>query len=225
MQPTPYQIGYDIAMQTIPGDSCLARAYGIITNFLMQFPEMQATKKKSEISSGFLKKHVRGFAAGRQSKGPVMPKTVPDEIVKDVLEMAYSVPPDMLEEAIIYHREAMGAENFIGWILESYIASEAEPLGWVWCSGSMIKAVDFIYPINRENWKLLQVKNRSNSENSSSSQVREGTSIEKWFRVHARTGKTNWSTFPDQELRTKLSEEKFRDYLFNWGQRNFLQRS
>ena len=115
--------------------------------------------------------------------------------------------------------EAMGAENFIGWILESYIASEAEPLGWVWCSGAIVRSVDFIRPMDGGNWRMLQVKNRSNSENSSSSKVRQGTSIEKWFRIYAYNGKTNWDTFPDPELRTKLSEESFRTYIIDYFSR------
>lgn len=225
MQLNPYQIGYNIATQAIPGDTGIAKAYGIIANFLSQFPDLQAAKHKSKISPEFLLKHVHGFAAGRQSRGPTMPRTIPDERIKDVLEVAYHVPPTLLVDAIRHHMEAMGAENFIGWILESYIASEAEPLGWAWCSGAMIRSVDFICPLEGNRWKMLQVKNRSNSENSSSSRVREGTSIEKWFRVYAHNGETNWGSFPDQELRTKLSEEKFREYLISWIQRNFLQRS
>lgn len=216
MQFNPYEIGHAIAMEINVG---LAKAYGTVAAFLHQFPDMQASRNQEAITPEFLRGHVQGFAAGRQSRGPVIPRTIPDERIKDILEVAYHVPSDMLEDAIRRHMEAMGAENFIGWILESYIASEAEPLGWVWCSGAIVRSVDFICPMDGGNWRMLQVKNRSNSENSSSSKVRQGTSIEKWFRIYAYNGKTNWDTFPDPELRTKLSEESFRTYIIDYFSR------
>ena len=201
---------------TVPGDERRAKAYGKVSAFLAQFPDMQASGTPMAIDPAFLAHHAPGFVTGRQSRGPRIPETIPDPRVKDILEAAYRVEPPMLEAAIGYHMEAMGAENFLGWILESYIASEAEPLGWAWCSGTMIRAVDFICPMQGGTWKLLQVKNRSNSENSSSSRVRLGTSIEMWFRFHAYTGEVRWSVFPDAELRTRLSEDGFRNYIRSW---------
>jgi len=56
--------------------------------------------------------------------------------------------------------------------------------GWHCAWGETIRSVDFC----SEDGQLLQIKNRSNSENSSSSRVREGTNIIKWFRVNALTG-------------------------------------
>lgn len=219
-----YQVGYEIMSRTVPGDGRLADAYGKVSAFLAQFPDMQASRTPMPIGPEFLAHHARGFVTGRQSRGPRIPDTLPDPRVKDILESAYRVEPPMLEKAIGYHMEAMGAENFIGWILESYIASEAEPLGWAWCSGTMIRAVDFICPLQGGTWKLLQVKNRSNSENSSSSRVRLGTSIEMWFRFHAYTGETRWNVFPDPELRTRLSEDGFRRYIVGWISQYFQQR-
>lgn len=220
-----FRTGYEIICATNPGDDGLARAYGTVAAFLWQFPEMQAARRQEAITPEFLQRHAGGFVAGRRSRGPVIPRTIPDARIRDILETAYHVPPDMLEAAIRHHMEAMGAENFIGWILESYIAAEAEPLGWAWCSGAMVRAVDFICPMQGgAGWKLLQVKNRSNSENSSSSRVRLGTSIEKWFRIHAYSGATNWGAFPDPELRSRLSEEGFGEYITGWIRRNFSRR-
>ena len=217
-----FKIGYDIMSQAFPGKPDLAKAYGIVAEFLRQNPAMQSTKNHEAITPEFLTAHAQGFVNGRCSNGPAMPKTAPDERIRDVLQTAYSVPADRLDEAIRYHLEAMGAENFIGWILESYIASHAEEFGWVWCSGAMIRAVDFIKPTDDGQWRMLQIKNRSNSENSSSSRVRLGTSIEKWFRIHASNGRTNWDDFPDVELRPRLSEDGFRDYIVRWIQDNFI---
>ena len=68
----------------------------------------------------------------------------------------------------------------------------------------------------------MQVKNRDNTENSSSSAIRNGTEIQKWFRTFSkpsrnRSSNTNWENFPEAEFRDQLSEEGFlqfiRDYL------------
>ena len=40
---------------------------------------------------------------------------------------------------------------------------------------------------------LFKIKNRSNSENSSSSAIRVGTKIIKWHRVDAKTGTYRWN--------------------------------
>lgn len=218
-----YDIGRDIMTRLCPDCAGLANAYGVIAEFLFQNPDMQSSRVYEPITPEFLARHALGFTGGRYSNGPVMPKTIPDERIRDVLEAAYAVPADKLDDAIRYHMEAMGAENFIGWILEAYIAYHAEQIGWVWCSGAIIRAVDFIKPLGSGVWELLQVKNRSNSENSSSSRVRLGTAIKKWFRVYANNGRTNWDAFPDNELRIRLSEDGFRDYIVNWIRQNFQQ--
>jgi hypothetical protein len=56
---------------------------------------------------------------------------------------------------------------------------------------------------------LLQVKNRSNSENSSSSRVRINQPIEKWYRVDARTGSYRWSYLNEKYDTDRFSEENF----------------
>ena len=99
------------------------------------------------------------------------------------------------------------------------MASVMEPRGWVWCTGSFVKAIDFVKPPDAKGgtWMELQVKNRNNSENSSSSAIRSGTSIKKWFRTFSTKSETNWGAFPDPALRRYLSEEGFiafvREYL------------
>ena len=92
----------------------------------------------------------------------------------------------------------MAAENIVGDLLERYLAKILEPKGWVWCAGSIVIAVDFIMRGDATKWNLLQIKNRDNSENSSSKKVRDGTEIQHWFRTFAKTGETNWSHLDDQ---------------------------
>ena len=166
-------------------------------------------------SAGYIQYHARGFAESRRPRAPAPPSTTPDEMVSLILNSYFDVPVENLDRAKNEHLLSMGAENLVGELLERYLASIMEPRGWIWCSGSMVKAVDFIKPpINRSaNWSLLQVKNRDNSENSSSSAIRNGTSISKWFRTFSRKRATNWDAFPDEDVRRYVSEEGFNEYV------------
>ena len=99
----------------------------------------------------------------------------------------------------------MSAENILGLLLEEYLAVELAPHKWHCCWGETLRNIDFV----NEDGRLLQVKNRSNSENSSSSRVRDGTQIEKWFRVNATSGKYLWEELNIHHKPLQLSEEKF----------------
>ncbi|HCD9038648.1 TPA: SinI family restriction endonuclease, partial [Enterococcus faecium] len=98
-----------------------------------------------------------------------------------------------------------------------------EPEGWIWCAGSVYRAVDFCYlgtsPI------LLQVKNKYNTESSSSSAIRVGTTIRKWNRLNKSTKISgldspipNWKaliemTEASKELAAKLTENSYLAYI------------
>lgn len=208
----PYQVGYQIIMNAYH-DANLATAYGKIATFLHQNPESIASRKKNTVTlQDFLCASAKAFVDGRQ-RNVSLPKTLSDERIKDVLNIAYKIPDHKLDEAIHYHREGMAAENIMGWLLESYIASEAERHDWVWCSGGIVKAIDFIQPLTDNKWNKLQIKNRSNTENSASNKIRKGTDIKIWFRIDAYTGQTFWNDFPDPCLSQLLSEHRFRDYI------------
>lgn len=84
----------------------------------------------------------------------------------------------------INHNLFMSAENIQGNLLEEYIAARTRQYGFLWCDGNVLRAIDFC---NSDGTFFLQVKNKSNTENSSSSNIREGTSIEKWYRLGTRT--------------------------------------
>lgn len=87
-----------------------------------------------------------------------------------------------LSEKIEAHQLFMSAENIQGNLLEEYIASVAEPQGWIWARGEALRACDFVKPSNIIT-TYIQIKNRDNTENSSSSAIRRGTQIQKWFRL------------------------------------------
>lgn len=138
-----------------------------------------------------------------------VPGTVPDPVVKLAVQVALGLPDEDVAGHEQAHRYFMQAENLVGSILERYIALELENHGWLHCAGKFILAIDFIRAGDPP--RLLQVKNRDNSENSSSSRVRHGTTIEKWHRMGAMTGKTHWGTLPGHN--GVLNEEGFRDYV------------
>jgi len=99
----------------------------------------------------------------------------------------------------------MSAENIQGLLLEEFLAEQLADYGWYCCWGESVRHVDFC----NIDGSLLQVKNRSNSENSSSSRVRINQPIEKWYRVDARTGSYRWSYFNDKYNTNRFSEENF----------------
>lgn len=193
-----------------------------IVRFLRTQPGLAKTiRGKSAPKVGtdaYIERLALDFAAGRAVRGPQPPSTVPDEMVSKILVEYFGVDRKKVETVKTEHLLAMASEGIVGNVLEHYIASVAEPHGWTWCSGNMVLAVDFIKAPTRANepWRMLQVKNRSNSENSSSSKIRKGTTIEKWYRVNANNGTTKWDAFPDMVVKSKLNENGFSIYLSNY---------
>lgn len=62
----------------------------------------------------------------------------------------------------------MCAENYAGNLLERYLDSVLRKNDWCWCCGDFVKAIDFIGKDDNGKWQALQIKNRDNTENSSS---------------------------------------------------------
>lgn len=201
----------------------LTEKYVTLIDFL-KLEEGAASKMRGknppEIGSAeYITSQANSFSKGRVPKRPKNPSTVPDEVVSFILHHYFALPLEGIKRAQKEHQLSMAAENMVGDLLERYLASILETQGWVWCSGSVVKAVDFIKPpqSSGDPWRRLQVKNRINSENSSSSAIRSGTSIEKWFRTFSRKNSTNWTAFPDTIAKELLSEDGFKaftkDYL------------
>lgn len=193
----------------------LQNKFNTIHQFLSQNPELapkfRGNRQPVFGTNGYTQKLFQNFINGRQPKAPEAPHTIPDPMVSIILHHYFDIAENQLERIKREHLLSMGAENLVGGLLERYIANIAESSGWVWCSGETIKAIDFIKPLDDTytKWRLLQVKNRDNSENSSSSAIRNGTTIEKWFRTFSRRQATNWDNFPDRSLSPLLSESGF----------------
>lgn len=191
--------------------------FKVLIEFLLENPEVSPNFRGKNIpkfgSEEYILKIAKKFLEDRKTRSPKVPKTIPDTLVFLFLTKYYNIPKECVETAMLSHAYAMGAENIIGWLLEYYMASVLEPKGWVWCSGSTLRSIDFIEPSRSI---LLQVKNRDNTENSSSNAVRNGTPIIKWFRTFSKNGNTNWDNFPDHYLYPELSEANFQKFVCNY---------
>lgn len=115
------------------------------------------------------------------SKRKASPKSsCSDPIVRRMVQQKLNLSDHSTSDKELAHIIFMSAENVLGSLLEEYISSKIRPYGWIWCAGNTLKSIDFC---NTSGKTLLQIKNKSNSENSSSSSVRKGTSIKKWYRL------------------------------------------
>lgn len=206
--------------RSVMRDACpvLEDKYVTLIRFLIQHPGHAKKFKDNTPEVGtleYITKLAGDFINGRRDRVPKTPTTVPDPIVPVILKEYFQIRSSDFQKVTKYHLISMGMENFTGYILERYIASIAEQHGWVWCSGSMVRAVDFIKPLENEhkNWRLLQVKNRDNSENSSSSAIRDGTKIGIWHRTFSRKKDLNWASFPDPAVSRLLSEDGFVSFV------------
>jgi hypothetical protein len=196
-----------------------AEKFAILVDFLISNPDSAGLARgvaKSAIGSeSYIEKIFKQFIEGRSPRAPRAPSTVPDSVVGIILVNYFDADADEILVHQDWHQKSMGAENLIGDLLERYLATVLEPKGWLWCAGSVVRSIDFIQPLHdrKNTYRLLQVKNRDNSENSSSSAIRNGTDIEKWFRTFSRTGAFNWNNFPESAVRGSLSEDSFRKFV------------
>jgi hypothetical protein len=193
----------------------------LILRFLIEYPEYYAERRGQVVAQGSngsqlltkLNTVTSGFLRAVRNPLQVKPvATTPDKAVHVALEAIHGLGRNETERAVDYHRKAMAAENVIGALLENYLAIKLRRFGWVWCAGNRVRAIDFLKHEGQQ-WQLLQVKNRDNTENSSSAAIRAGTSIQHWFRIYSKTGETNWKSFPDSEAQEILSEEDFLDFI------------
>lgn len=195
----------------------LSNQYSNVIRFLTQHPSAASAMRGGNApdigSREYIRAQANSFASSRLPRAPQPPATVPDEMVSVILVSYFGINQSDVERIKREHSLSMGAENLVGDLLERYLASVMEPKGWIWCSGAMVRAVDFIKPTTSEQWSLLQVKNRDNSENSSSSAIRIGTEIKKWHRTFSKKEGSNWNAFPDSTLRPLLSEEGFKSFV------------
>lgn len=145
-----------------------------------------------------LKKWINGYIQSTENL-PSMhigepKKTCSDPALSKIVKIACELDDDEIEEKENAHNLFMSAENIQGELLEEYIAENVKDCDWIWCSGNALRAIDFC---KGDGSVLLQIKNKNNTENSSSSAIRSGTEIKKWYRL--KTKKKNGKPYPSYE--------------------------
>lgn len=181
----------------------------------LSFPKHR--KKKilavEEVDDEYLIHFIKRYYREREGTVVMQPvSTRADPVVDEVLKAYKNVAPADLQGISRAHRISMQAENMVGKLLERYVAPLLESKGWVWCAGETLRSVDFMKDEDTSHVRLLQIKNRSNSENSSSSAIRVGTTIEKWYRINSSSGTTRWDCLPENEENV-CSEQGFYDFV------------
>ena len=155
-------------------------------------------------------KYHRGFCGRASQRVSNPPGTLADPIIDRIIgaRLPHLTDED-LHKISFAHRLGMSAENILGLFLEEYLASALSKFGWHCAWGETVKSVDFV----KENGELLQIKNRSNSENSSSARVRDGTEIQKWYRIEASRIEYKWGLLNELCGIDTLSEDNFVSFV------------
>ncbi|BAZ04311.1 SinI family restriction endonuclease [Calothrix sp. NIES-3974] len=187
----------------------LLEAHRTILTACYRNPGLSPTLKANTpeaLAKAWLKKYNDSYENRISRRISQLPGTVADPIVSIIINARLiGLTTEHLEQIKYAHRLSMSAENIQGLLLEEFLAEQLADYGWYCCWGESVRHVDFC----NVDGSLLQIKNRSNSENSSSSRVRINQPIEKWYRVDARTGSYRWFYFNDKYDTDRFSEENF----------------
>lgn len=206
---TARQIAQRLGIQWEGGVSVVFNA---ISGDLDRVPGNIGGKNDNEdtVIQKWLLKYQGGIAGRASMRESNLPGTIADPIIEKMIGARITALTNEDLNKITYaHRLGMSSENILGLILEEYLAANLEQHGWHCAWGETVKSVDFVH----EGGRLLQIKNRSNSENSSSSSVRDGTQIEKWFRIKADRIEYMWAALNNICDTTCLSEEAFVSFV------------
>jgi hypothetical protein len=165
----------------------------------------------SEYILRWVTSYLKGYENRPSKRTANRSSTFSDSIVKVILQSRLpNINAEFANQLEGGHSLMMTIENIVGDLLEEYLSIKLIADGWCCCWGSTIDAVDFC----KADGSLLQIKNSDNSENSSSSRVRSGTTIKKWFRrVSTRESTYVWGTLNKMVSCNNLSEDDFRNFI------------
>jgi len=198
--------------ESVDWDAGTKFVFSVIANDVERVPGNIGGKNdnEKEVIKKWLLKYKGGYEGRASQRISNPPGTVADPIIEKIIGSRLSeLTNDDLEKITFAHRVGMSAENILGLMLEEYLSENLKRKGWHCAWGETVKSVDFV----NENGGLLQIKNRSNSENSSSSSIRDGTVIEKWYRIKAERVEYMWSQLNDICDTKHLSENSFVDFV------------
>lgn len=185
--------------------------FNVIANDLERVPGNIGGKNDDESTAirKWVLKYIGGKNGCASKLNSNLPGTVADPIIEEIIGARITnLKQEDLEKITYAHRLGMSAENILGLMLEEYLATNLSAHKWHCAWGETVKSVDFV----NEDGSLLQIKNRSNSENSSSSTVRHGTKIDKWYRIKADRVEYMWDSLNEICGTDHLSEDGFVDF-------------
>jgi len=197
----------------IDWESGISHIFSAILTDPTRVPGNIGTKKDDEKSA--IHKWVMKYKKGLEGRTSIRISnplgTIADPIIDKIIGARLThLNEEDLKKIQFAHRLSMSAENILGLILEEYLVHSINEVGWHCAWGETVKAVDFVH----EDGRLLQIKNRSNSENSSSSAVRAGTEIKKWYRIKADRIEYMWDSLNAFCGTSSLSEKSFEEFAF-----------
>ena len=171
-----------------------------------------------EYVNKFIDKYQKGYNNRPSVRIGNSSKTHSDPIVGLIFSLRVSNTSEAeLKKIVEGHSLQMSIENIIGDLLEEYLSIKLCDYNWVCCWGSSIDAVDFC----NSKGELLQIKNSDNSENSSSSRVRNGTEIKKLSRRKSTQSNTfYWEKLIELTGAKNISEEDFRGFVISTIEKN-----
>ncbi|WP_317298266.1 SinI family restriction endonuclease [Collinsella tanakaei] len=159
-------------------------------------------------------------------------KTVTDRaLINMVMSTCHAGGLERAEEWAAHHNLYMSAENVGGNLLEEYIASKTSSYGWIWCRGKILTAIDFC---NFDCTSMFQVKNKTNTENSSGKGFREACGARVWCRMRAELRNGTIETYWDDLISIiksgaapglnvpddLMSENEYLDFVKDVAERN-----
>lgn len=195
-------------LHEVSWDEGINAVFSVITKDTALAPTNVRNSKDGKISAieKWVLKYHRGFCGRASQRVSNPPGTLADPIIESIIGARLThLNDDDLNKISYAHRLGMSAENILGLFLEEYLADNLSEFGWHCAWGETVRSVDFV----KETGELIQIKNRSNSENSSSSRVRDGTLIKKWYRIEASKVEYKWDLLNKMCGIGTLSEKQF----------------
>lgn len=189
-------------------DNCVSFIFKIVATDPDRAPGNIGGKTDDEHSAiqKWLNKYQNGMTSRASQRISNPPGTISDPIIEDIIGARLTkLSKKDLNKVTYAHRLGMSAENILGLMLEEYLAESLQKYGWHCAWGETVRSVDFV----NSDGSLLQIKNRSNSENSSSSAIRNGTEIKKWYRIKADRIEYMWDDLNKICGTRSLSEKAF----------------
>ncbi|WP_455486224.1 SinI family restriction endonuclease [Gemella sp.] len=164
--------------------SSLDVIFNIAMNDSSLFPGISGVNNDEDYINRWIKNYMNA-EKNPPSKREANPKSsCTDPAIKVIVKNTLKLSDEEAAKGEDTHNLFMSAENIQGNLLEEYINTKISNLGFLWCKGNVLKAVDFC---SEDGKILLQIKNKYNTENSASKTIRSGTTIKKWFRLGAAT--------------------------------------